>query len=180
MARMIMGVFNDPDHADQAIMELEKLGIDPADISLITKETDEIRNRRGPTSATNMAEDAVEGAAAGAVTGGALGGLAGLLAGVGVFPALAGLFIGGPVAAALGLTGAAAVTASGAATGAAAGGLIGALTNLGVPDETAESYSQSVEEGGLVLGIPIDMAPEDEVRRVMEDHGATDLYVVQA
>jgi hypothetical protein len=95
-------------------------------------------------------------------------------------PALAGLFIGGPIAAALGLAGAAATTLSGAVTGAAAGGLIGALTGLGVPRETAESYDRTVEAGGVVIGLTVREHTAGEARGILERNGAQNLIEFDA
>src|SRR3989344_5832380 len=49
---------------------------------------------------------------------------------------------GGTVAAALGITGAAATAVSAATTGALAGGLLGGLIAIGIPDKEAKIYEQ--------------------------------------
>ena len=109
-----------------------------------------------------------------------IGGVAGLLAGVGVVPALAGIMIGGPIAAALGLAGAAALTVSGAVTGAVAGGLIGGLTKLGLSHEDAEYYDRAVESGSVVIGVPVSDENEDAVRNVLEDYQGEDIKTAPA
>src|SRR5688500_13752859 len=111
MAKMLMAAFSTDGEADRALRELERHGYSNNDISVISK------HDRYEEEGYSTGADVAKGATGGAATGGVVGGLAGLLAGVGVFPALAGLFIGGPIAAALGLAGAAATTASGAITG---------------------------------------------------------------
>lgn len=168
MSQMVLGAFNDQETADQAIRELEKVGYDREHISVISK-SDKYKSEGYGTSG-GMAESAV----AGATTGAAVGGLAGLLAGTGILPALAGFFIGGPIGAALGLTGAAAVTLSGAATGAMAGGLIGALSSLGLNKETAESYERTVNEGGVVVGIT-EEGISTHGKSILQQYGATDV-----
>jgi hypothetical protein len=110
--------------------------------------------------------------AEGAVTGGIIGGLAGLLTGAGVFPALAGFLIGGPIAVALGLTGMAAATATGAITGAVAGGLIGALMGLGFSREEAEYYHSTIESGGLLLVVPVNETNEAEASGILSANNA--------
>jgi hypothetical protein len=127
-----IGVFRDTAHAEMAIKDLRALGIHDADISYVyssEKETiveDAGGNRVG------------EGAAQGAGTGAIIGGLAGLAVANGILPGLGTLFVAGPLAAALGLTGAVATTAAGAMTGAAAGTLVGALAGLGVSEDEAK------------------------------------------
>jgi hypothetical protein len=172
MARTLMGAFDSPDQADRALIDLAECGYAPEEISVIA-----VSNKyesKGYGDEKTMASSA----GTGAVTGGVIGGLAGLLAGVGVFPALAGLFIGGPIVGALGLAGTAATTAAGAVTGAAAGGLIGALTSLGLPKETADTYESTVKNGGVVVGLSGHNEITDEARRIMEAHGARDINVI--
>jgi hypothetical protein len=153
--------FANRNEAENAVSALEGLGIGAADISIITKEGNQ-------TKATDAAGDVVEGALGGAATGGVVGGLAGLLAGVGVVPALTGILIGGPIAAALGLAGAAATTVSGAVTGAVAGGLIGGLAGLGLSEDDARYYSDAVDNGAIVLAVQTTEDNEGEVRAVLE------------
>ncbi len=171
MGHMLLAAFHNHDHADGAIQEPESLGYATKDISVISKEGGKVVKTDG--------DDVVDGATSGAVTGGAVGGLAGLLAGAGIFPALAGLMIGGPVAVALGLTGAAAVAVSGAVTGAVAGGLIGALVSLGVPKEVAAYYDETVNEGGVVVAVPVSEDRRDEALRVLNVHHAEEVSTVE-
>src|ERR1700704_4739438 len=112
MNATLLGVFSSRLNAEEAITDLAKEGYDARDISLVMKSDANLKTHHG----TNIAE----GAASGLVTGGVLGGLAGLLVGIGVLtiPGLGALFVAGPIAAALGLAGAAATTVSGALTGA--------------------------------------------------------------
>lgn len=175
MEKMLFGAFVSRADADAAIADLEEYGLDSGDISVIAREEDFKAERRETPPA---ASDAAAGAGSGAVTGGVIGGIAGLLAGAGVIPALAGLLIGGPVAALLGLTGVAAATVSGAVTGAVAGGLIGALTKLGFSESEAKYYDETVRKGGLVLGVPVDEDEITDVKAIMEDHNATHIQTI--
>lgn len=146
MERTVIGVFNDPSHAEMAIDELKTLGVKDTDISYIY-------SSEGKT----VAEDASgerkvgEGAASGAATGAVLGGIAGLAVATGILPGLGALFVAGPLATALGLSGGAATTAAGALTGAAAGTLVGALAGLGVKEEEAKVYEERVRLGGILV-----------------------------
>ncbi len=89
-------------------------------------------------------------------------------------PGIGGLLIGGPLAAALGLTGAAAATVSGAVTGALAGGLVGGLVGLGVPEETAKVYENRIREGGVLIAVAA-REGDDEAHAVLEEHGADEI-----
>ncbi|MES2437375.1 MAG: hypothetical protein V4519_05195 [Patescibacteria group bacterium] len=141
-----IGVFNDRINAEGALQELRALGVADTDISYI------YMSEEGKA----IAEDATGakvagGAASGATTGAVVGALAGLAVANGILPGLGTLFVAGPLATAIGLTGGAATTAAGAMTGAAAGGLVGALTGLGVSSEDAEIYETRVKSGGILV-----------------------------
>jgi hypothetical protein len=169
MAGVTLGVFTNREAAEAAIEDLHDTGYNPKDISIVTRDTTISRDIAQDTGAS-----VAEGAASGATTGGILGGLAGLLIGIGIItvPGIGGLLIGGPIAAALGLTGAAASTVQGVVTGALAGGLIGALVGLGVPEEDARVYESRVKAGGILLAVPSSDSAAREARLILDDHGA--------
>jgi uncharacterized membrane protein len=171
MAKVVMAAFKDSDAADRAVIALEEKGYDSHDLSVITREN--------KSEANDVISSTAEGATSGATTGAAVGGLAGLLAGAGVIPAVAGLFIGGPIAAVLGATGIAATTISGAVTGAAAGGLIGALTGLGVSEDVARSYDETVNQGGIVVAVPVQDSDNESPHSIFERNGAHDVSEVE-
>ncbi|MCC2631708.1 MAG: hypothetical protein K0S20_407 [Patescibacteria group bacterium] len=173
MSKMLIAAFNDRAAADMAIADLETAGYSAKDLSVISKQQDKVVETDG------AGDRAAEGALSGAATGGAIGGVAGLLAGAGIVPALTGLLIGGPIAAALGATGIAAATISGAVTGAVAGGLIGALTNLGLPEDTARYYETTVNEGGLVLAVPVREGEATDARDILENNHASQINTVE-
>lgn len=153
---MIIGAFEDREHAGMAVDDLESAGFMADRVSVIAKEHGRVEEKRAN----------IEG---GTAAGGAIGGLVGLLAGAGVIPALAGLLVGGPIGALLGLTGAAAM----AATGAVTGGFIGALVGAGIPRESAEEYNRIVDDGGIIIGASVNNEEEaTEARRIFESHGA--------
>jgi len=166
---MVMGVFNAREHANEAITELESKGYNPKDMSVMTKEVSESHDAVDSTG-----ENVAEGAVSGATTGAVVGGIAGLLIGIGAIaiPGIGGLLIGGPLAAALGLTGAAATTVSGATTGAVAGGLVGALTGLGVSDDDAHMYEEEIKKGGTFIMVPTREGSADEATNILSQHGA--------
>lgn len=164
MQTMLFAAFPNREDAHRAVGELENHGFNADTLSVISKEYHDMPSH-------TAAGQAATGLVSGATTGGVLGGIAGLLAGAGVFPALAGLLIGGPVAAALGLTGIAAAAVSGAVTGAAVGGLVGSLMGLGFSQSEAEYYHETVEAGGLLLAVSVsDMNIKEALHVLKANH----------
>lgn len=162
---MVLGMFSNDNDAEKAINHLKDEGYKAEDMSLVMKDKDE-QGRIARKTGT----DTVGGAIQGATTGSMIGGLAGLLTGLGVIaiPGVGPFLAAGPIATALGLTGAAATTVSGAATGAAAGGLIGALTSFGLSADDAKLYEQGVNEGGILLAVPVNRGTSREVIDILE------------
>ena len=174
MAKTVIGIFDERELAEAAIADLEDLGYNPKDLSIVLKNKEEAEIIEENTGA-----DVAEGAVSGAATGAILGGLAGLVAAT-IIPGIGAFFIGGPIAAALGLSGAAATTASGATTGVIAGGLIGAFTNLGLTDDEAKVYVQHVNEGGILVAVPIINEKINEVRQIFENNDADQIKVIDS
>jgi hypothetical protein len=172
MAKMVLGIFAQTEGAENAIKKLEGKGYNPQDISIVMRDA-----KAGQEVAENTGANVGGGAAAGATTGGVLGGLAGMLVAAGIIPGLGALFIGGPLVAALGLTGAAATAASGAATGALAGGVLGALGGLGLSGDEATEYETSIKEGGILVAVPVRDGNEGDVRGVLEEEHADKVRV---
>lgn len=175
MASMVLGVLRDRASAETAIDELKNLGYRPEELSVMMKDSGEqeaLVERTG--------SHAVDGAMSGASTGGIVGAVAGLLIGIGAIaiPGIGGLLIGGPIAAALGLTGAAATTATGAMTGALAGGLVGGLVGLGVPEEEARTYQGRINEGAVLLAIPADERNGREPQAILREYGAEQVRTI--
>lgn len=173
MAEVVLGLFTEQNDAKAAIDILKNRGYDPKDLSIV------MRDGRGKAISRDTGVSIAEGAVSGATAGAVLGGLAGLLAST-VIPGLGALFVGGPIATALGLTGAAATTVSGAATGVLAGGLIGALTGFGLSREEAQMYESRIKEGAILLAVPARFGEEAQVRHILMDVNATDVKTVVA
>lgn len=176
MSAVVIGVFQDTENAQEAISDLEAKGYNPKDMSILMKDQSDSRRISQDTGVNKVAGGAMEGAGTGAV----LGGIAGFLAGT-VLPGLGGFLIGGPIGAALGLTGAAATTVSGAATGAVAGGLIGALTNtFGLTENEAKVYEARINEGGILVAVPAHSGDEGEVKEILVEFGADSVRIVRS
>jgi hypothetical protein len=174
MTKTVLGIFAEQEDAEDAISRLKDSGYDPKDISIVMRD-----NRMSEDISDNTGTNVVGGALSGATTGALLGSLAGLLASFAI-PGLGAFFIGGPIATALGLTGAAATTASGAATGALAGGLIGALTGFGLSEEEARIYEERLREGGILVAVPARVDEEAGVEEIFADSNADDIKTVTA
>lgn len=172
MATTLIGVFPKHSEADVAVDDLQDLGINTKDISVITRGTE--------LAHEDKRADVAEGVLSGATTGGIIGGVAGLLIGVGVItiPGLGAVLIGGPIAAALGLTGAVATTLSGAVTGVLAGGLVGVLVALGIPEEEARVYEDRIKRGGTLIAVPITDKNEAKARDILRGHSAQQVRAV--
>ncbi len=173
MSKLVLGVFLNRTDAEDAIKELEADDYNPKDISIVMK------NHEGEVvSVDDSGAEVAAGAVSGATTGGVLGALAGLLVGTGVLPGIGMLLIGGPLAAALGLTGAAAATLSGAVTGALAGSLVGVLAQLGISKEDAMIYEDRIKEGGILVAVPARSGHEAIVNEILEEYGADQIRTI--
>lgn len=172
---VVLGVFSSEANAENAITKLEARGYNSKDMSILMKDSAGAKRISKDTGA-NVAEGAVAGASTGAV----VGGLAGFLAGT-VLPGLGGFLIGGPIGAALGLSGAAAITVSGAATGAVAGGLIGALTStFGISERDAREYETRINEGGILVAVPAKEGDDAEVRSIISNFDADGIRIIDS
>ncbi|WP_028589287.1 general stress protein [Paenibacillus massiliensis] len=148
MSRKIVGVFDTEREASEAIDQLKRQGIHQDEISVLTKDRDDLRAIEEDTGTR-----APEGVAAGAATGGVLGGVAGLLAGIGALaiPGVGPILAAGPIAA----------TLTGAAVGAGAGGLVGGLVGLGIPEDEAAEYEKFVDQGKILVLVDENGRAED-------------------
>lgn len=161
MTRTVSRLFDNYQDAENAVRELEQLGVPARDVSLVAgndkgAHSHRVRDGKPDTAGEEAAEDAGKGAGLGAIAGGA----GGLLAGLGML-AIPGL---GPVVAAGWLASTAVGALGGAAVGGAAGGLVGALTHAGVREEDAHVYAEGVRRGSTLVSarVPDELATEAE------------------
>ncbi len=173
----VIGIFADQKLANTAIDDLNSLGYETKNMSILVRDMDWSRQ-----VVKSKGERVTEGAAGGAGTGLALGAIAGLLVGIGAvtIPGIGAFFIGGPIAAALGLSGLAASTVTGATTGALAGGIVGALVGLGLPREVAQVYEERLKEGAVVIAVPVmTIEEQDQVEEVYREHNAEHVHIIE-
>jgi len=158
----VVGVYDGPSHAEQALNGLKDAGFTPEQVSVVARDKQDVKQMADNT------DMAGEGAATGAVTGGVLGGLAGFLVGISalVIPGI------GPIVG----TGILVSTLAGAGIGAATGGLVGALAGQGVPEEDARGYERHVSEGRtlVTVGATTDQLAS-EAERILHANGGTDV-----
>lgn len=150
-----VGVYSTHAEAQRAIGELRAFGVADADISYL------YTNVEGEVTDGHSGDKVGSGVSSGAATGAVLGAVAGLVVAEGILPGLGALIVAGPLAAAIGLTGAAATTVAGAATGLAAGGLIGGLVNLGISNEDAAIYQDFIRSGNVLVIAHADRSTRD-------------------
>lgn len=163
----VVGVYDGPSHAEQALNGLKVAGFNPEQVSVVAKDKQDVAQM---AEHTDMAG---EGAATGAATGGMLGGLAGFLVGISamVIPGI------GPIVG----TGILVSTLAGAGIGAAAGGLVGALTGQGVPEEDAKGYEEHVRKGSILLTVQASSeAQAEQARQVFDTTGGGSVRGYQA
>ncbi|MWV43413.1 low temperature-induced protein [Paenibacillus sp. HJL G12] len=136
--KKIVGVFESEQEASRAIEDLQRYGFPTKDISVITKDREDLESITADTGTK-----APEGVAAGVATGGMLGGVTGLLAGIGALaiPGIGPILAAGPIAA----------TLAGMAVGAGAGGMVGGLIGLGIPEDEAKDYESYVDKGKILV-----------------------------
>jgi uncharacterized membrane protein len=154
----VVGVFDGPSHAEQALNGLKGAGFTPEQVSVVAQDKSEVKQMGENTDMV------AERAGAGAVTGTFLGGAAGFLVGISalVIPGI------GPIVGA-GIIGA---TLAGAGIGAATGGLIGALAAQGVPEDDAKGYEENVRQGSILLTVHANSgAQAQQAREIFDGQG---------
>lgn len=136
--KYVIGYYDTEQEAVHAIEKLKRAGYRDEDISVISKNQQDVDHITEETDTK-----APEGAATGAATGGVLGGLGGVLAGLGTLaiPGIGPVIAAGPIVAGL----------TGAAAGAGLGGLAGALIGMGIPEDEAHQYSEYVNQGKILV-----------------------------
>jgi len=162
----VVGVFDDPNDAEDAINALKDDGFASVDIGVAARTREEanaVADDVGAVTEVNRTS--------GVLAGGLLGGGAGWLAGITTLaaPGIGALVAAGPLVAAV----------SGAGLGAAAGGLVGALAEAGVPKEEVGWYDERVRGGGILLTVRAGQR-YDEAEAILRRHRGHDFRSSQA
>ncbi|MDP2872153.1 MAG: DUF1269 domain-containing protein [Bacillota bacterium] len=174
----VVGVFQHREDAERAASELRDKGLhERISIAARGEKGEGREGTRGEPGTGGHAGRGGQGGAGGAGgdmsmredvstgtwTGAAIGGAGGLLAAAGLFavPGIGPILALGPLAAGL--------------TGAATGGLVGGLVDLGIPAERSEYYQEQVQQGKILCAVESDEGQEEEVRKVLSEHGARDI-----
>lgn len=136
--RHIVGSYQSELEAIEAIEDLKRRGYRSEEISVISKNSENVEHIQEKTGT-----HAADGAATGAATGGILGGVGGVLAGLGALaiPGIGPIIAAGPIIAGI----------TGLAAGAGVGGLAGALIGLGIPEEEANRYNEHFNNGRIIV-----------------------------
>jgi len=173
MAKTIVALYDNVDHAHRAVRDLVDSGVPRDQISLMSSNASGQVGEPG-TMGEPTGTGAAEGAGVGAGIGAALGGVGGLLVGLGalVIPGIGPVIAAGPLAAALGGV---AGAGAGAIAGGAAGGLLGALTDMGVHEEQAQYYAEGIRRGGTLLTVRTEDDMASRAVDVMNRHNPIDV-----
>lgn len=169
-----MALAADMNQAKRMVETLQAVGYRQGEISVLVKDNSGAGIKEGEHAVAT-------GVASGATTGGALGALGGLLVGLGMIavPGVGPFLAGGPLLAALGLTGAAASTITGAAAGAVAGGtaggILGAFVKAGLSEERAREYEARLQEGAVLVGVSTTRISPTVARQVFEAQDAQEV-----
>ncbi len=178
-SRYMFANFNTVEEASGAYAELLDNGYRSEDISIVATEAS--RRQFDMQTDTSQDERGDIGVAEGAATGAVTGGLIGLL--VSAVPlAIAGLpslIIVGPIAAALGLTGVAGTATSGAIAGSIVGGIVGAFDKIGIESDAAKAFQTTIQDGGVLVIIPVSLDTEEEARSIFDRSGAGTIQIGQ-
>ena len=153
-ATTVVGVFQSPFKAQEAIRALRQFGFLDAHIGVVSPHKD-------AQEASHQGAKVATGAAVGAGTVGGVAALWSLGISFGVVPVIGPILAAGPLAAAL-------ISAAG---GAAAGGAVGALTGFGIAESEAKWYEKQVHEGRTLVTVHDD-SREDDAWKILQAHGA--------
>ncbi len=171
MSKTITRLFDDYADATAAVRQLEALGLNHDDISIVANNTHG-HHATDDGASVNDHGDVSRGTSTGAL----LGGAGGLLAGLGLL-AIPGL---GPIVAAGWLAATAVGAGIGAAGGAATGSLVGALKNAGHTDEEANVYSEGVRRGGTLVSAKVPDGQITQAEAVLDGNRSVDATTREA
>ena len=142
----VTGLFKDRESTENAYRLASQAGYSDNEINVVmSEETRERYYGKNATLETEVGNKLAEGAAVGGTVGGTIGAIAAGIAAIGttlVLPGL-GLWVAGPLAAAV----------AGAGAGGVTGGLVGALIGWGIPEDTLKKYEEDIKQGHVLIGL---------------------------
>ncbi|WP_240375983.1 general stress protein [Bacillus piscicola] len=171
--KIIGGVFQDQQDAINAIEALKMDGYATEDISVFSKNDNDLDALRNKTEAeslnrsteTGKGKNVGKGAGIGAGSGGILGAIVGL--GLIAIPGFGQIAAAGPIAAALG----------GAGVGVGGGGIVGALVGAGIPEEHAKDYESYLKRNYIVVLVEADTENESGVYDTFATHRTANTHM---
>ena len=163
--KTIVGIFRIPEDAASAARELQLLGFEERNLTILYPDN-------GKSEVEAVPSEDAEQPGMGKALGGVVGGAAGLGAGA----AIAGLLLPG-VGPVLAITfGAVAAGIGGAAVGAAAGGALEEVWTKGVPKDEVFFYEDALRQGrALLVALSEDDEQLERGRKIIEKSGAESL-----
>ena len=142
----VTGLFKDKESTENAYRLASQAGYSDSEINVVmSEETRERYYGENATLETEVGNKLAEGAAVGSTVGGTIGAIVAGVAAIGttlVLPGL-GLWVAGPLAAAI----------AGAGAGGVTGGIVGALIGWGIPEDTLKKYEADINDGGVLIGL---------------------------
>src|SRR5260370_29459633 len=156
----VTGLFKMRADAEAAVDAIISRGYTRDDISVLMSDS-----TRDKEFAVQTRSHAADGLGIGGAIGGTVGALLLAIVGVGTTIAIPGLglFVAGPIAAAL----------AGAGAGGVTGGLIGLMIGTGIPEHRAKVYDTGLRGGGILLGAQAKSSDDvDRLETLLEDIGA--------
>ena len=159
MAQTIVGIFDDREQANSAVLDLLNSGVPRGDISVVA--SDRLMERTVGQSL--VAEDRLS-------AGGATDGVLGMLFGLSTLslPGLGPVLMAGPLAAAI------SAAVAGMGPGVAPIGMIGAMVSTGFSEEHARIYTDIIQHGGAVVAVATDAILGSAVYEILQQHGASE------
>lgn len=139
MSRIITASFDTRNAAENALRQLENLGVTESQVSVIVSD-----DTHGTHFITDRENKSDEGIVAGGLAGGLVGAvIAGVLSAGALAVPAAGIVISGWLVSA----------AAGMGAGMAAGGVIGGLIGAGIPEHEAQAYEDAVKGGAILMAV---------------------------
>jgi hypothetical protein len=161
---LVLALFRDRGGAARAAAAVRDLGIDRADLSVVSRSHEDERTLArevGGTPGTEI-EDSRVAARLGELGGQILAAIAIVLPGIGP------IVTAGPLSADLG-----------EAAGHMAGGIASVLRRSGLSEARAAEWQANVRRGDVLLGVHVRRGDVDAIDRALRQHGADDIEVAE-